>query len=343
MLRIKFCHAHRKLCPIDLEIFSKRNFSVRVPCHQNVLNVFDRNAKLIQKNRTSEMDNFAIYDYLKEEVGYRLADRIFDIKRKFSYAVDLGCGRGYVSRHILMDCIENLTMCDMSKEILDQASVPEEGVLVTKLVVNEEELPFQPNSLDLVLSSLSLHWVNDLPGTFKQVINCLKNDGAFLGALFGGDTLYELRSSLQLAESERLGGLSSHISPFTLVSDVGGLLSQAGFTLLTIDTDEIVINYPSMFELIWDLKGMGENNCTWNRCAHLNREVLLSSSAIYKELYGSDEKIPATFQIIYFLAWKPDISQPKPLERGTATHSLKDIGDIIKDIRKISKKPSQTE
>lgn len=83
---------------------------------------------------------------------------------------------------------------------------------------------------------------------------------------------------------------------------------------------------------------MGENNCTWNRCIHLNREVLIAASAIYKELYGSEEKVPATFQIIYFLAWKPDPSQPKPLERGSASNSLKDIGDLMKDIKKASKK-----
>lgn len=83
----------------------------------------------------------------------------------------------------------------------------------------------------------------------------MKQDGVLLAAVFGGDTLYELRSSLQLAELERRGGLSPHISPFTEVRDVGNLLSRAGFSMLTIDTDEIIVNYPSMFELMWDLKG----------------------------------------------------------------------------------------
>lgn len=88
-----------------------------------------------------------------------------------------------------------------------------------------------------------------------QVFACLKNDGAFIGAMFGGDTLYELRCSLQLAEIERRGGLAPHISPFADVRDVGNLLTQAGYTLATIDLDDIVVNYPSMFELLQDLKG----------------------------------------------------------------------------------------
>jgi NADH dehydrogenase [ubiquinone] 1 alpha subcomplex assembly factor 5 len=117
------------------------------------------------------------------------------------------------------------------------------------------QLQFDPNSLDLVISSLSLHWVNDLPKAFKQILRSLKEDGVLLAAVFGGDTLYELRSSLQLAELERRGGLSPHISPFTEVTDIGNLLTRAGFTMLTIDTDEIVVNYPTLFELMWDLKG----------------------------------------------------------------------------------------
>lgn len=83
----------------------------------------------------------------------------------------------------------------------------------------------------------------------------LKPDGVFIASFFGGDTLFELRSSLQLAELERKGGLSAHISPFIQVQDIGMLLQQAGFKMLTIDTDELVIGYPSMFELMYDLKG----------------------------------------------------------------------------------------
>lgn len=107
-----------------------------------------------------------------------------------------------------------------------------------------------------MISSLNLHWVNDLPTAFKSILNSLKEDGVLLASVFGGDTLYELRSSLQLAELERKGGVSPHISPFTEVRDIGSLLTRAGFTMLTIDTDEIVISYPSMFELMLDLKGI---------------------------------------------------------------------------------------
>lgn len=104
--------------------------------------------------------------------------------------------------------------------------------------------------------------------------------------------------------------------------------------MLTIDTDELVVGYPSMFELMQDLKGMAENNAAFNRPLHLSRETLLAAAAIYKELYGKPEGITATFQIIYFVGWKPAPSQPKALKRDSGYVSLKDLGKVIEDSRK---------
>ena len=118
----------------------------------------------------------------------------------------------------------------------------------------DEEGPLPFSDVDLVMSSLALHWVNDLPGTFERVFKSLRSDGAFLGCMFGGDTLFELRCSLQLAGLERTGGIAPHISPMAQVRDVGSLLTRAGFVMQTVDTDEIKVGYPSMIELITDLQ-----------------------------------------------------------------------------------------
>jgi len=108
--------------------------------------------------------------------------------------------------------------------------------------------------------------------------------------------------------------------------DVSNLLGRAGFTLLTVDIDEIVINYPSMWELIEDLQAMGESNAIIGRRGYIHRDTLAAASAIYKEMHGKEDgTVPATFQIIYMIGWKPSPNQPKPLERGSATKSLKDV------------------
>ncbi|XP_055917709.1 arginine-hydroxylase NDUFAF5, mitochondrial [Eupeodes corollae] len=292
------------------------------------VNIFDRRTKYLQKERAARNPDVALFDYIKEEIGFRLSDRIFDIKREFRNAADIGCNRGFISNHVLAETVQHLILCDTSPTMLAQAQGTP-GLKITKMEMDEENLEFEDDSLDLVMSSLNLHWVNDLPGCFRKVNKSLKPDGVFIASMFGGDTLYELRSSLQLAELERKNGISPHISPFTQIRDIGAILNNTGYTMLTIDTDELVVGYPTMFELMWDLKGMAENNAAFNRPVHLSRDTMFAASAIYKQLYGKDDSIPATFQIIYFVAWKPSPDQPKPLPRGSSEVSLKDLGTII--------------
>ncbi|XP_048577640.1 arginine-hydroxylase NDUFAF5, mitochondrial isoform X2 [Nematostella vectensis] len=290
------------------------------------IDVFDRKAKRRQRNRAAMADDVHVYDYLKDEVAHRLADRIGDIARHFPMAMDLGCGRGHLNKHLSKDQIGKLVLLDSAEKMLQ---CQENEVQLLKVHGDEEFLPFEKNTFDLVVSSLSLHWVNDLPGTFHQVLSCLKPDGAFVGAMFSGDTLFELRCALQIAEMEREGGFAAHVSPFTEMRDIGNLLTRAGYSLTTIDSDEISVGYPSMFELMHDLKGMGENGASRTRKNILHRDTLQAATAIYKEMYGLEEGgIPATFQILYFIGWKPSPTQQKPSDRGSATRSLADLDTL---------------
>ncbi|KFP77895.1 NADH dehydrogenase [ubiquinone] 1 alpha subcomplex assembly factor 5, partial [Acanthisitta chloris] len=269
---------------------------------------------------------------LSPQVGGRIADRVFDITRTFPLALDVGSGRGYIAQHLTKQTVEKLVQVDIAENALKNAV--ESEIPTVSVVADEEFLPFREDTFDLVVSSLSLHWVNDLPKAFKEIHQVLKPDGVFIGAMFGGDTLYELRCSLQLAELEREGGFSPHVSPFTAVADLGHLLARAGFNTLTVDTDEIQVNYPGLFEVMEDLQGkyilrMGESNCSWNRKPLLHRETMLAAAAIYREMYGnSDGSVPATFQIYYMIGWKFHESQPRPAQRGSATVSFGDLGKI---------------
>ncbi|POM77718.1 Hypothetical protein PHPALM_4851, partial [Phytophthora palmivora] len=200
-------------------------------------------------------------------------------------------------------------------------------VETSRLVVDEEFLPFPRHHFDLVMSSLSLHWVNDLESTFNQVLTTLKPDGAFIGAVLGGDSLQELRSAFILGDQERQGGISPHISPFMNVADAGNLLSATGFNLCTVDTDYIQVDYPNAFVLMEHLRGMGENNAVNSRGAPATRDSLLAAASIYQSMFGQpDGSVPATFQVIYLIGWSPHESQQKPLRRGSAQHSLKELG-----------------
>jgi len=115
-------------------------------------------------------------------VGDRLLDRLADIRRTFPLAVDLGGHTGQLATLLAgRGGIDQFISCDLSPKMAALAPRP-------SIACDEELLPFADASLDLVLSSFSLHWVNDLPGALVQVRRALKPDGLFLAAMAGGET-----------------------------------------------------------------------------------------------------------------------------------------------------------
>lgn len=161
-----------------------------------------------------------------------------------------------------------------------------------------------------------------------QINKILKPDAPFIAAMFGGDSLFELRTSLQLADLERRGGVSPHVSPLADVRDVGGLLGKAGFKMLTVDVDDVVVAYPDTFALMKDLQAMGEGNAILRReQGPITRDVLLANEGIYRSLHGveGEEGIPATFRMIYMIGWKDSPDQAKPLKRGSGEINLQDV------------------
>ncbi|KAH7909452.1 S-adenosyl-L-methionine-dependent methyltransferase [Hygrophoropsis aurantiaca] len=319
-------------CRLSLRTFASES-STTVPASSinNPYQVFDRTAKRLQKDRAVSRDTGVrsrTVDYVRDEVADRMMERLMDIKRKFDTIVDLGSGPGHFSKLLEPEKTRKVVMIESSEQTLNRDPDEDFDVEVERLHADEEKLlDIVPcNSQEAIVSCLSLQWINDLPGILVQIREALQPDGLFLAAVFGGDTLFELRTSLQLAEMDREGGISPHVSPMTDTKDISNLLSRAGFNLLTVDVDEVKVGYPSMWELVEDLRDMGESNSVIGRRHFMHRDTLAAASAIYKELHGNEDgSIPATFQIIYMIGWKPAPTQPKPLERGTAQTNLKDV------------------
>jgi NADH dehydrogenase [ubiquinone] 1 alpha subcomplex assembly factor 5 len=197
------------------------------------------------------------------------------------------------------------------------------------MVADEEAvLPFPDGTFDLVISSLSMQWVNNLPGLFSEVSRVLRPDGCFMFAMVGGATLPELRASMVMAELERDGGVSPHVGPFVQLSDVGALLQRAGFALPTIDVDTVNISFPNAAVLMEHLQRMGENNACIKCRDRTPFDVFLATSCIYDELFALKEsqgEIEASVQIIYAIGWTPHQSQQQPLERGSATYRIGEV------------------
>ena len=283
----------------------------------DAMNVFDRGAIRMHRDRAAA--RLDAHDFLLREVGERLADRLDDIRRTFPLALDLGCHSGQLARLIgPRGGIETLINCDLSRAMAAIAPAP-------AVVADEEFLPFGNGNFDAVMSLLSLHWVNDLPGALHQIRMALKPDGLFLAAMLGGETLRELRRALMEAESATEGGVSPRVSPFADVRDAGGLLQRAGFALPVVDTETIQVRYPNPLKLMADLRGMGESNATRHRRKTTSRRAtLMNAAARYAETFGDASGIPATFQILYLTAWAPDPSQQQPLRPGSAKSRLAD-------------------
>jgi SAM-dependent methyltransferase len=288
----------------------------------DAMNVFDR--RIVRLHRDRVAGGLAENDFLLQEVGERLADRLDDVKRRFPLALDLGCHTGELGRLLGgRGGVESMVHCDLSPAMATRAP----GL---RLAADEEALPFGEGTFDLVTSLLSLHWVNDLPGALTQIRLALKPDGLFLAAMLGGETLKELRQALAEAEIAVEGGLSPRVSPFAGVRDAGGLLQRAGFALPVVDTETLTVVYSDPLKLIADLRAMGEANAIIERRRGLTRRAtLLEAAERYRKAFADAEgRVPATFQVIYLTGWSPHDSQPKPLRPGSAKASLADaLGD----------------
>ncbi|MEQ1697825.1 MAG: methyltransferase domain-containing protein [Hyphomicrobiaceae bacterium] len=280
--------------------------------------IFDR--PLLTRHRDRAAAVASGHDFLLARVAHDFAERLAIVNRTFSAGLNLDSHHGLLSRSLRpLPNVGALCDADLSTNMLAQCDGP-------TLIADAESLDLAPGSLDLLVSGLSLHLVNDLPGALIQIRRALKPDGLFLSALLGGDTLRELREAWFLAEEQLTGGVTPRVAPFADVRAMGGLLQRAGFALPVADTDTVTVTYQTPLHLMRELKGMGASNMLAQRSRRpVTRKLLMRAADIYAERSGlADGRIKATFEIITLTAWVPHESQQKPLKPGSATTRLAD-------------------
>jgi NADH dehydrogenase [ubiquinone] 1 alpha subcomplex assembly factor 5 len=282
------------------------------------IHIFDR--KLLARRRNRAAAQIKDCDFLLQRVADDIVERLRLVRRQFPVVLDLGAHHGLLGRRIrALPGVDMVIEADLSPRMVAQCARP-------RVVADEEFLPFRDCSLDLVVSSLSLQFVNDLPGALVQIRRALKPDGLFLGAMLGGQTLAELRHVLFLAEDEVDGGASPRVAPFADVRDLGGLLQRAGFALPVTDADVFTVTYGSPLRLMQELKAMGASNMLAARRRRLmTRRTLTRAAQIYLERFGQpDGRVPATFEVITLTGWAPHENQQQPLRPGSAQMRLAD-------------------
>jgi len=270
---------------------------------------FDRLAR--RRHRARAAAGFARHAFLKDAMADEIVERLGDVQRRFSAALDLGCHDGRLGRRLGAAAC---AFADAGAAFAQAAG---------GIVCEEDRLPFADASFDLVVSAGALHAVNDLPGALIQIRRALKPDGLFLASFVGGESLIEIRRAFLEAEAELRGGAAARVLPMVDVAAAGGLLQRAGFAMPVVDIDTLTVRYDSLFAAMAELRGMGETNILAAR-RPLRRDVLMAAAERFAARADPDGRIAVRVQVIHLSGWAPGPGQPTPLRPGSATASLAD-------------------
>lgn len=278
--------------------------------------VFDRATHRRRRDRAAPLVDRA--EPVLAETAARLLDRLDDTTRRFHRALDLGSRHGILAEGLRARGIPFVAAADLSPAMARRAA----GRGLPGVAADEEALPFADGSFDLVVSNLSLHWVNDLPGALIQIRRALAPDGLFLATLWALGTLAPVREAFLGAEAEATGGASPRVSPFPDLRDCASLLQRAGFALPVADADTLTLEYASPFGLFADLRALGETNAIGARARRpLRRAVLGDACArLASGMRGGPLAVP--FVVATLTGWAPHGSQQKPLAPGSAAVRL---------------------
>jgi NADH dehydrogenase [ubiquinone] 1 alpha subcomplex assembly factor 5 len=279
------------------------------------MRVFDR--ALLRRRRDRAAATVGQVAPVLEAAAERLLDRLDDTTRRFTRALEIG-GRGVVAPMLARRGIPLVVSMDLSARMAALSRGPSGAPC---LAGDEEWLPFAPGSFDLVVASLALHWVNDLPGALLQIRRALRPDGLFLASLPGLGTLQALREALAAAETALRGGLSPRVSPFPELRDLAGLLQRAGFALPVADAETLPLAYRTPMGLLRDLRAAGETNAALARDPRTPPRALLPM-ALGRLPETAEGVVPADLRLLVMTGWAPHESQSRPARPGSANARL---------------------
>ena len=255
--------------------------------------------------------------FLYSRVAEDIIERVLDVNRDFSRSLLLG------SQEISNELVK-VTGKKLGHIVRGDHTKLSTGL---DLLCDEEALPFSEQSFDFIFSGLSLHSVNAIPKTLMDVKRFLRPDGLFICALFGGETLRELRHALYEAEDTVLGRVSPRVSPMVDVQQAARLLQKCSFKMPVVDRDLVNVSYRSLDGLFKDLKRMGERNALIERSRTATPKALFDK---LNEIYRRDHtnalgKLNVGFDIIWMTGWTEHPDQQKPLKPGSAKSRLSDV------------------
>ncbi|NOY66994.1 MAG: malonyl-ACP O-methyltransferase BioC [Gammaproteobacteria bacterium] len=255
----------------------------------------------------STYDDSAI---LQREVVSRILERLDFIKLEPGVILDVGAGTGYIAQGLSVRYKKaKIIELDLSLAMLQQRNKHspwyKRFLKSSRLVCGDaENLPVADNSVDMLFSSLTIQWCNDLQHTLKEFMRVLKPGGLLMFSTFGPDTLKELRDSWAKVDQ------AAHVSPFLDMHDIGDMLLHARLAEPVMDVETFTLTYDNVTSLVNDLRAIGATNASHERQKGLTaKSDYRAMLAAYESWRDADNKIPASYEVIYGHAWKGQLAE----------------------------------
>nr|WP_282177493.1 malonyl-ACP O-methyltransferase BioC [Vibrio nereis] len=225
----------------------------------------------------------------QRDVGHRLLDRLSD-DLSGKTVLDLGCGTGYFSQQLLQRGA-NVICLDLSYDMLDAARQRCGDCNVEYQQGDAECLPLDDNSVDIVFSSLTLQWCEDLSVPLKEMRRVLKPDGLMCFSTLLDGSLHELKQAWIKVDSYQ------HVNDFISLNQVKIALAQSECAKHSLDLPTITVWYDTAFSLMRDLKGIGANHVSGRAQGLTSRKALIQVEQAYQEFKNHNGLLPATYQV----------------------------------------------
>ncbi len=258
--------------------------------------------KRVQRSFNRNAESYDKFGIIQREVSTRMIERLSLIKIKPAKVLDLGCGTGFLSTDLIKIFPEaNIVSVDFAEEMLRVCGGKSDKI--TTVCADIEELPFENNKFDLIISSLTFHWCVDLFKTLSKSYSLLKQNGCLVFSSIGPDTLCELHKTLKSIDA------LDHVNSFIDMHHYGDALLKIGFTDPVVDNEKIIIEYETFSGVMKSIKKIGAGTLE-------NPSNRKFSKTDYKNITGtyprnSNSNYPVTYEVLYGLSWKKPKLNPK--------------------------------
>ena len=239
-------------------------------------------------------------------VQRRVVERIMGLLRQGGSpprsVLDIGCGTGMLLRAVAEQFPDAaLAGIDLAPGMVAATRAALAGrVLSTVEIGDAEQLPFPAGGFELVVSTSTFQWLEQLSTAFAEVYRVLAPGGSFRFALFGSRTLFELKESYRSALERHGSASGDRTHRFLSPGAVATALGDAGFSGARVWSEDETESHPDVPALLRSLKRIGAGNASPERVRNLaERRIMLTMMQLYRERYGREGVIPATYEVIY--------------------------------------------